>query len=404
METLDLTEPHSLHTKKHCERCGTEFLCAAGSISRCECLTVELHADERKYIAEHYNDCICAQCLRDMKAEHARLYSSSLSTAATTVLVLITVFCAVTTSAQPLATFGAGIDTVVAFRPGTGQNFGQSPAFFPRNVFGLPDTNAREDVPSANPAEICSLGLGGEIIVGFKNALLLDRAGADFTVFENAFVRFDGRVFAEPAKVAVSRDGVRFVEFPFDSLTLRGCAGITPTRGNESPFNPARSGGDAFDLATIQMDSVRFIKITDISAFVLNNPRHPFFDPTITGFDLDAVVGLHLVRLNSRTSVNTRTQEHTANTSLLPTVRYENSHFLLTLPARTHRVMLCTLEGKAVIDEHIVPAESATMLYYATTHLPRGAYFLTIQLDNRYDTSTNPQARSTRHTIPVLLW
>jgi hypothetical protein len=230
-------------------------------------------------------------------------------------------------------------------------------------------------------------------------------------VFENAFVRFDGRVFAEPAKVAVSRDGTRFVEFPFDSLTLRGCAGVTPTHGNESPFNTARSGGDAFDLATIQMDSVRFIKITDISALVLNNPQHRFFDPTITGFDLDAVVGLHLVRLNPRTSINTRVNASVDGQTALQTVRYENNYLLLTLPAHTRRVRLFTLEGKAVLDEHIAQAESAKFVQYATTHLPRGAYFLTIQIDNRYNDHddhdndhTNPQARQTRHTTPVLLW
>ncbi|MCS6809534.1 MAG: hypothetical protein NZ661_12085, partial [Candidatus Kapabacteria bacterium] len=203
--------------------------------------------------------------------------------------------------AQSGRTFGAGCDTVFSVRWGTGQTFGRE--FFPRNVLGLPDTNARSNIPSANPREICSLGMGGEIVIGWRQAVLVNRPGVDFTVFENAFIRFDGRVFAEPAKVAVSRDGTSFVEFPYDSLTLRGCAGVTPTHGQYSPFDPMLSGGDSFDLAVLGIDSVRYIKITDISALVLNNPRHMFYDPTISGFDLDAVVGLHLLADARVTSV-----------------------------------------------------------------------------------------------------
>lgn len=194
------------------------------------------------------------------------------------------------------------IDTVFSFVPGTGQKNGQEAPYFPANIFGVPDTTAREDVPAVSPYQICSLGLDGVLIVGFKNAVLRDGAGADFTVFENAFRYGAGKkLYAEPAKVAVSRDGQTFVEFPFDSLSLRGCAGVQPTIGTADPFSPQVSGGDSFDLATIGMDSVRYIKITDISAMVKNNPAHPYWDPTITGFDLDAIVALHLetTRLNT---------------------------------------------------------------------------------------------------------
>ncbi len=188
----------------------------------------------------------------------------------------------------------AGIDTVYQFHPGSGQNLGQSPEFFPQNIFGLPDTAARWNVPSADPRQICSLGMDGMIIIGWKQLVLVDGPGPDFTVFENAFAYGNGKIFAEPAIVSVSKDGVHFVTFPFDSLSLEGCAGKTPTNGAADPFNPQLSGGDAFDLSAIGIDTVRFIRIQDISRMVKENPHHPYWDPTISGFDLDAVVGLHL--------------------------------------------------------------------------------------------------------------
>ncbi|MGA2296490.1 MAG: T9SS type A sorting domain-containing protein [FCB group bacterium] len=193
-----------------------------------------------------------------------------------------------------------GIDTVYYFKPGTGQNNGQSPEYFPKNIFGLPSKNARYTIPESSPEEICSIGLGGVIIVGFKNFEVIDEPGPDFTIFENAFLNpVTNKIFAEPAKVAVSSDGINFVEFPFDSLTLKGCAGITPTNGDKDTFNPAESGGDSFDLADLNLKNIRYIKITDICQMILDNPKHPFYDPTISGFDLDAVVGLNLKQISS---------------------------------------------------------------------------------------------------------
>lgn len=188
------------------------------------------------------------------------------------------------------------IDTVYSYKWGTGQNAGQEPKFFPQNIFGPPDTTAREDFQSADPEQILSLGLGGEIIVGFRNLLITDGPGADFTIFENAFLNpVTNRIFAEPAVVSVSQDGINYYQFPFDSLTLKGCAGITPTHGNMNSMDTMVSGGDKFDLSTIGLKYIKYIKIKDICNLLLNNPSHPFYDPIISGFDLDAVAGLHLV-------------------------------------------------------------------------------------------------------------
>jgi hypothetical protein len=283
--------------------------------------------------------------------------------------------------------FGAGADTVFSVKWGTGQTFGREQ--FPRNVLGLPDTSARPNVPASSSREVCSLGMGGEIIIGWKNAVLLNGMGADFTIFENPFIRFDEKVFAEPAKVAVSRDGVRFVEFPFDSLRLRGCAGVTPTNGNNSPFNPRISGGDSFDLAQIGMDSVRYIKITDISAMVLNNPQHPFYDPTISGFDLDAIVGLSLVVPQQTTSVTTSVSRENADEHSFRSTVVVDEHgiSLASFPkARIGEVL--SLELYSVFGACVVRSSGVADVSLSTVNFPKGAYFLLLRSNHHVESHT----------------
>lgn len=191
--------------------------------------------------------------------------------------------------------YRAPIDTVLWFKPGRGQTLGQDSINFPKNIFSLPDSNASANVPSSSPKDICSLGLGGEIVVGFKNFYIFDGDGPDFTIFENAFINpVTKKVFAEPAVVSVSDDGVNFYEFPWDYSTLEGCAGTNPTNGRADPFDPKTSGGNSFDLAKIGLQRVRWIKIRDICDTILQNPNHPYYDPLLSGFDLDCVVGINL--------------------------------------------------------------------------------------------------------------
>ncbi len=188
------------------------------------------------------------------------------------------------------------IDTVYNFKPGKGQNTGQSAEFYPMNIFGPPSKNATESTPESSPTELLSLGFGGEIIVGFKNAYIVDKVGVDFIIFENAFLNpINKRIFAEPAVVSVSEDGINFIDFPFDSLTLEGCAGTQPTNGKVSPWDYPNCGGNGFDIATLGLTKVKYIKIRDITEMIYQNNSHPFYDATLSGFDLDAVVGLNLV-------------------------------------------------------------------------------------------------------------
>ncbi|GBD06416.1 hypothetical protein HRbin21_00208 [bacterium HR21] len=199
------------------------------------------------------------------------------------------------------------VDTVLAFRPGTGQSFGRE--FFPDNIFGPPDTAARPDRPSADPRQLLSLGMDGEIIVGFRGKVLVNGPGPDLVIFENAFRTPTGTVFSEPGIVSVSPDGIRWHTFPWDSLTLRGCAGMTPTNGAAADFfDPEQSGGDWFDLGWLGVDTIRYIRITDLTWWLAQHPEHPLWNPILSGFDLDAVGGRYLLATESTPRTSQRQQ------------------------------------------------------------------------------------------------
>ncbi len=183
------------------------------------------------------------------------------------------------------------IDTVYSFSPGSGQNSGQEPEYYPENIFGLPSEIANEDVQEVMPEELLSLGLGGEIVVGLKNRKIYNIPGPDFFIYENVFKNpYKDIIFAEPAIVSASKDGEEYVAFPFDSVTLEGCAGTKPTLTKDKEYDPYNCGGDAFDLDDIFMAEIKYIKIKDITQMLINNPGHKYYDPTLSGFDLDAVI------------------------------------------------------------------------------------------------------------------
>lgn len=254
-----------------------------------------------------------------------------------------------------------GCDELLYFKPGSGQSLGQNEPYFPNNIFGLPDTNATANVPSSSPWQICSIGLDGEIALGFSGYLLYNKPGPDFTIFENAFINpVNGKVFAEPAIVSVSIDGINFIDFPCDTITLEGCAGKTPTIGKNNPFDPSLSGGDSFDLDILGLEYIRYIRIKDISRVIRNNKNHPFYDPTISGFDLDAVVGLALVKENS---VN----DDDINILIL------NNKLIINCIGKFH-LDIISLEGKRFLN---YTGQNPAILNLSD--YPRGIYFILIK-------------------------
>jgi len=299
--------------------------------------------------------------------------------------VAFVVVSAATLRAQSVVDTGA--DTVVSFVPGSGSGVGREPQYFPHNVLGFPDPSARESVPAIDPAQILSLGLGGEITLRFDRHLIVDGPGPDFTVFENAFRYTMGgvqRTYAEPAEISVSRDGVTFVPFPFDSSTLVGCAGVTPTNGDRDPRDPSVSGGDPFDLATIGIDSVRFVRIHDVTSIVRDDRRHPFWDPTLNGFDLDAVVAVNVA------SPRTTGPGSTGATVTVLSDAPEGTIVRCTLDRPAHiRLRLFDVLGRQVASlvEADVSVEHLTVPL-SLDGIADGLYFVSLESDGRIVATT----------------
>ncbi len=174
--------------------------------------------------------------------------------------------------------------------------------------------------------DVFSLGFGGEMVLEFTDNVIVDGPGADFSVFENAFVVENPatltlqRPFAEPGVVSVSQDGIVWYSFPCAleldipmGIVYPGCAGIYPVLSNAgdpgtphasiptegsildligvSSFplpDPGGAGGDSFDLADVGLTWARYVRVQDPD-FDTGDP----FGATNAGFDLDAVAAVH---------------------------------------------------------------------------------------------------------------
>jgi hypothetical protein len=168
---------------------------------------------------------------------------------------------------------------------GPGQNTGQ--AVFPDPVLGAP----RGGGCCKGSLDVVSLGNGGSVTLEL-GARIVDEAGPDFIVFENAFFAGgdESQPFAELATVEVSENGETWTEFPCTAAAAPygTCAGWHPVYANVDendidPLDPSVAGGDAFDLADIGVDSARYVRITDRVDLVGMNGV----------FDLDAVAAVH---------------------------------------------------------------------------------------------------------------
>jgi hypothetical protein len=174
---------------------------------------------------------------------------------------------------------------VVSFEPGEGAGFGE--ASLPDIVLGPPTGKGT----NAGSLDVLSLGKGGSIVLAFDGHPITDGDGPDLVVFENAFWPGGAAnaVYAEPGEVSVSEDGEHWQSFACDAKGdgeghFDGCAGVTPTLEYDAegllPLEPALTGGDAFDLADLGLESANFVRVRDVS---------DAGDTPTAGFDLDAV-------------------------------------------------------------------------------------------------------------------
>ncbi len=64
------------HEIIRCERCGANIECKANAFAKCQCSTVQLNLNEVQYISEHYEGCMCAKCLLELKEEYRILLTT----------------------------------------------------------------------------------------------------------------------------------------------------------------------------------------------------------------------------------------------------------------------------------------------------------------------------------------
>ena len=207
-------------------------------------------------------------------------------------------------------------------------------------ALGAPSGRGRVGSASEGSTSVYNLGVGGSLTLGFDDVtpggvraarrVIADAPGADFIVFENAFYAGNrpATTFAELVFVEVSSNGVDFARFAYDSRTaapvqpfgtidaalVSGFAGVTPVYANPAenaidPFDPAKAGGDAFDLAglsghalvtagKLDLSAVRFVRLVDVvgNGSQLNADGTPIYDAYGAGnggADIDALAVIH---------------------------------------------------------------------------------------------------------------
>jgi hypothetical protein len=153
----------------------------------------------------------------------------------------------------------------------------------------------------------------GSITLKFAHSIT-NGSGADFAVFENAFIsNSSGLDFAELGYVDVSTDGVNFARFASVSLTsgtVGGYGCVDPTDVYNLAGKHVNAYGDSwgtpFDLGTLASDAsvasglvdlsqINYVRIVDIpgSGDYLDSLGNPIYDAWVTygsgGLDLEAV-------------------------------------------------------------------------------------------------------------------
>lgn len=54
---------------KYCSRCKAVFECNTGNVEQCQCYTIQLTAKESEYLAKQYKDCLCPNCLKEIREQ-----------------------------------------------------------------------------------------------------------------------------------------------------------------------------------------------------------------------------------------------------------------------------------------------------------------------------------------------
>ncbi|MCK5786120.1 MAG: hypothetical protein KAH54_06145 [Candidatus Sabulitectum sp.] len=234
---------------------------------------------------------------------------------------------------------------------GPGAGYGQ--AYYPENILGPPDPEATPTAPSVGENNLLTLGENGWVVLEFTDNSIINEPGVDFTVFENVMDTGSG-YFQECAFVEVSQDGLYWLQFPWNTETLEGLAGLMPTTG-EDPTNPAVSGGDQFDLGDLGLEWVRFVRLTDCGDAVTDGGL----------FDLDAVAAVNW---------STGIQGETTPPSVSMTSPFHSSFILST--EETGTLSCYTIDGRMAGQWQIGGQSTSHTL--SADFLPTGVLFFVL--------------------------
>lgn len=58
------------HELKTCPHCNTAFECKSGDIINCQCEQITLSTAQREYINQRYDDCLCVNCLAELRQSY----------------------------------------------------------------------------------------------------------------------------------------------------------------------------------------------------------------------------------------------------------------------------------------------------------------------------------------------
>ena len=58
------------HEPRNCPRCNKTFECKVGNIAQCQCSSIVLSEEEKAFIADRYQDCLCLACLLDLQNKY----------------------------------------------------------------------------------------------------------------------------------------------------------------------------------------------------------------------------------------------------------------------------------------------------------------------------------------------
>lgn len=175
--------------------------------------------------------------------------------------------------------------SIVELTRGPGDGFGRDR--LPDIVLGSPKGVG----PNQGSTDALSLGIGGSIILGFEPYDLYDGPGGDLLIFENAFAIAGGdQTFAEPGRVTAFDCDPTAWPYP-------GCAGVQPVlagpaRPEVDATDPAKAGGDVFDLERILPATLATVEITDVATGTITGNN--------SGFDLDAIALVHVLPKDAR--------------------------------------------------------------------------------------------------------